>query len=161
MLSIIFQSERKFDKLSKVLEAHKQLVAMLMDAEKSPDRLVPKYFRIGFYGQKWDEDLRNKQYIYKKPTNFSLPLMIRQLEEVYAPKYGAENVVVLSGNKKPEVCWLLLFVLPSSFSSFMLIYLYVLTFTGVDIGSLKSVHTNCWCSSLLSAGGNKNSIYRI
>ena len=39
------------------------------------DRLTPVYFRVGFHGKMWDETLRGKEFIYKKPTSYSLPVM--------------------------------------------------------------------------------------
>lgn len=59
------------------------------------------YFRVGFWGKKWEEGLRGKEFIYKKPTSFSLPVMKKRLEEQFKEKYKRE-VVVLNKNDKVD-----------------------------------------------------------
>lgn len=86
---MVFQRERKYEKLLDVLEQQKALLKRLTDDTESPgclhddvtrfiltaDRLVPVYFFVGFFGDAWEEDLRGKKFIYKKPTRFNLPVM--------------------------------------------------------------------------------------
>eukprot|EP01125_Pyxidicula_operculata_P000299 TRINITY_DN1035_c0_g1_i3.p1 TRINITY_DN1035_c0_g1~~TRINITY_DN1035_c0_g1_i3.p1 ORF type:complete len:1398 (-),score=386.54 TRINITY_DN1035_c0_g1_i3:198-4391(-) len=100
LLEQLYKSERKYQKLITNLDQHKALINKITDPEKSPDRLLPVYFRLGFYGSGWDADLKNRQFIYKKET-ISLPAMIKLVEDQFTKKYG-ENVVVLSGNKNVD-----------------------------------------------------------
>jgi hypothetical protein len=71
----------------------------MTDSKNPPDRLIPVYFRIGFWGKKWEGVLRGKEFIYKMPTSFSLPVMKKCLEEQYKEKYKRE-VIVLNKNDK-------------------------------------------------------------
>jgi len=102
MLSLIYKVDRKYPKLINTSDAHRQLLVKLTDPESPPDRLVPVYFRIAFLGKKWDEELRGKQFIYKKDTKYNLSLMMKQMEDQFSARYGKENVVVLSKNKPVE-----------------------------------------------------------
>uniref|UniRef100_A0A6B2KZ43 DOCKER domain-containing protein n=1 Tax=Arcella intermedia TaxID=1963864 RepID=A0A6B2KZ43_9EUKA len=102
MLSLVHKMDRKFPKLVSTLEAHKDLVLRYTSEENPLDRLVPVYFRICFYGKKWEEELRGKMFIYKKDTRFNLSMMIKQMEDQYGTKYGKDNIVVLTQNKPIE-----------------------------------------------------------
>lgn len=102
MLETVARSDRQYDLLSKALDATRLLVARITDASRPPDRLVPVYFRVAFWGKKWGDDVRTKQFIYKKPTNFSLPVMKKQLEEQYSSKYKREVVVLSKSDKVDE-----------------------------------------------------------
>jgi len=98
-LSLLYKSERKYPKLITTLEAHQALLVKMTDPEEPPKRLVPVYFRVAFYGNGWEDELRGKQFIYKKGTEYNLSVMIKQMEEQFTKKYG-NSVVVLTKNKK-------------------------------------------------------------
>jgi len=102
MLSLIYKVDRKYPKLISIIDAHRQLLVKLTDPEVPSDRLIPVYFRIAFLGKKWDEELRGKQFIYKKDTKYNLAMMMKQMEEQFSARYGKESVVILSKNKPLE-----------------------------------------------------------
>ncbi|XP_060519679.1 dedicator of cytokinesis protein 7 isoform X2 [Cylas formicarius] len=57
-------------------------------------RMFGTYFRVGFYGSKFG-DLDKEEFIYKEPTLTKLPEIFSRLENFYAERFGAENVIII------------------------------------------------------------------
>jgi len=59
-------------------------------------RIFPVYFRVGFYGPKFEE-LQNKEFIYRLPGETRLGHIQTQLKEKHAKKVGGdlENICIL------------------------------------------------------------------
>ncbi|KAK5645751.1 hypothetical protein RI129_004215 [Pyrocoelia pectoralis] len=88
----IAENNRDFKKLANI---H----GKLHDAYTRIDQLQGKrvfgtYFRVGFYGSKFG-DLDREEFIYKEPTLTKLPEIFNRLENFYAERFGAENVLII------------------------------------------------------------------
>jgi hypothetical protein len=87
--------EKKWDAYEKVIREEQDLLARLVDVNKPLERAFPVYFRVAFYGQKW-EHLDGKVFIYKKSTRFNLSTFKKQIEDQYrvrmAQKESANNI---------------------------------------------------------------------
>lgn len=57
-------------------------------------RVFGTYFRVGFYGARFG-DLAGEEFVYKEPTLTKLPEIFSRLENFYAERFGAENVVII------------------------------------------------------------------
>ncbi|XP_014207564.1 dedicator of cytokinesis protein 7 [Copidosoma floridanum] len=57
-------------------------------------RVFGTYFRVGFYGTRFG-DLNGEEFIYKEPTLTKLPEIFSRLENFYAERFGAENIVII------------------------------------------------------------------
>jgi len=82
-----------YDPLKKNLQGQISVVTKLTE---QPDRMIPVYFRIGFYGQLWEARLNGKEFIYKKGASFTLPLMKSYLEQTFGSKYGSDLEILLT-----------------------------------------------------------------
>ena len=88
----IAEAQRNFKKLTDI---HKDL----FDAFSNIDRLQGKrvfgtYFRVGFYGPKFN-DLDGEEYIYKEKVLAQLPEIVHRFEKFYCDKFGKENLVII------------------------------------------------------------------
>lgn len=57
-------------------------------------RVFGTYFRVGFYGARFG-DLAGEEFVYKEPTLTKLPEIFSRLENFYAERFGAENIVII------------------------------------------------------------------
>lgn len=57
-------------------------------------RVFGTYFRVGFYGGRFG-DLAGEEFVYKEPTLTKLPEIFSRLENFYAERFGAENIVII------------------------------------------------------------------
>uniref|UniRef100_A0A0X3PF35 Dedicator of cytokinesis protein 6 n=1 Tax=Schistocephalus solidus TaxID=70667 RepID=A0A0X3PF35_SCHSO len=62
-------------------------------------RLCSSYFRVGFYGQKFEE-LNGREFVYKETPLTKLPEVTARLKEYYDKRFGDSNVFVLKDSKK-------------------------------------------------------------
>ena len=82
--------EKKWDAYSHVLREESDLLGRLVDVNKPLERAFPVYFRVAFYGAKWDH-LDGKQFIYKKTQRFNLGTFKRQVEEQYKARIAQKE----------------------------------------------------------------------
>jgi len=57
-------------------------------------RVFGTYFRVGFYGARFG-DLAGEEFVYKEPTLTKLPEIFSRLENFYAERFGADNIVII------------------------------------------------------------------
>lgn len=69
---------------------------------KAETRFLGKYYRIGFYGKRFQE-LDGKEYIYKEPQATHLFELTEKLVEFYSKQYGRGNVIVFPDSSKVDV----------------------------------------------------------
>ncbi|XP_033216404.1 dedicator of cytokinesis protein 7 [Belonocnema kinseyi] len=65
-------------------------------------RVFGTYFRVGFYGSRFG-DLDGEEFVYKEPTLTKLPEIFSRLENFYADRFGAENVVIIKDSNPVDV----------------------------------------------------------
>lgn len=65
-------------------------------------RVFGTYFRVGFYGARFG-DLDGEEFVYKEPTLTKLPEIFSRLENFYADRFGAENVVIIKDSNPVDV----------------------------------------------------------
>ena len=64
-------------------------------------RIFGTYFRVGFYGQRFN-DLDGEEYIYKDKVLAKLPEISHRFETFYCNKFGKENVSIIKDSKMVE-----------------------------------------------------------
>ncbi|XP_063219662.1 dedicator of cytokinesis protein 7 [Bacillus rossius redtenbacheri] len=65
-------------------------------------RVFGTYFRVGFYGTKFG-DLSGEEFIYKEPTLTKLPEIFSRLENFYAERFGADNIVIIKDSNAVDL----------------------------------------------------------
>ncbi|UJR34198.1 hypothetical protein I4U23_021604 [Adineta vaga] len=92
VLTPIYEANRDFKKLSQVhSKLHEYFNRILIQGNK---RLFGTYFRVGFYGTKFDE-LDGQEFIYKEPGITKLAEIASRLESFYIDKYGKSQVEMI------------------------------------------------------------------
>lgn len=89
--------EKKWDAYQNTIKDEQELLGRLVDVNKPVERIFPVYFRVAFYGSKW-EHLDGKQFIYKKSPKFSLSTFKKQLEEQYKARVAQKQALLLQGD---------------------------------------------------------------
>ncbi|CAF1065833.1 unnamed protein product [Didymodactylos carnosus] len=88
----IYESCRDFKKLSQVhSKLHEYFNRILVQGNK---RLFATYFRVGFYGTRFDE-LDGEEFIYKEPGITKLAEIAHRLESFYIEKFGRNFVEII------------------------------------------------------------------
>eukprot|EP00051_Salpingoeca_urceolata_P015144 m.194842 g.194842 ORF g.194842 m.194842 type:complete len:2019 (+) comp18304_c1_seq1:82-6138(+) len=104
LLLPLFESTRSFQKLS---DTHEKLAASykkIMQVTESGKRYLGTYFRVSFYGSRFDDAIRNQSFVYKRPGITQLSVICLELKEFYTSAFG-EGVVELlqdSNQVNPE-----------------------------------------------------------
>lgn len=98
VLSQIHKSQKKYGDIVPVLKEHKELCERLVDVANPIERAYPVYFRVAFFGSKWQEQ-NGKEYIYKKTPRWNLSTFKKQLEAQFVSKFEPGELVVLSTNE--------------------------------------------------------------
>ncbi|CAF0791221.1 unnamed protein product [Rotaria sordida] len=92
VLTPIYEANRDFKKLSQVhSKLHEYFNRILIQGHK---RLFGTYFRVGFYGTKFDE-LDGQEFIYKEPGITKLAEIASRLESFYIDKFGKTQVEMI------------------------------------------------------------------
>ncbi|CAF4213473.1 unnamed protein product, partial [Rotaria sp. Silwood2] len=92
VLTPIYEANRDFKKLSQVhSKLHEYFNRILVQGNK---RLFGTYFRVGFYGTKFDE-LDGQEFIYKEPGITKLAEIASRLESFYIDKFGKTQVEMI------------------------------------------------------------------
>jgi len=102
LLGSIYRTSRNanlYGQLKMSLNDQSSVVDKLIE---QPDRLTPVYFRIGFYGSRWEPRLRRKEFIYKKHAAYTLPLMKSSLETTFGAKYGSDLEILFTNTVVDE-----------------------------------------------------------
>ncbi|KAL7062938.1 hypothetical protein AAHC03_0757 [Spirometra sp. Aus1] len=94
----ILASLGQHERLSKI---HELVRATHSAAAASAEerRLCSSYFRVGFYGRKFDE-LDGREFVYKETPLTKLSEVTARLKEYYDKRFGNSNVFVLKDSKK-------------------------------------------------------------
>nr|VZI45604.1 unnamed protein product [Spirometra erinaceieuropaei] len=94
----ILASMGQHERLSKI---HELVSATHSAAAASAEerRLCSSYFRVGFYGRKFDE-LDGREFVYKETPLTKLSEVTARLKEYYDKRFGNSNVFVLKDSKK-------------------------------------------------------------
>jgi DHR-2, Lobe A/DHR-2, Lobe B/DHR-2, Lobe C len=88
----VFKSTREFNNLS---QAHRQLDSIWQDMwQKGKDRIFGKYYRVGFYSDKFGE-LDGKEFVYKLPKLTHLYELSGRLKEFYGRALLGTELVVM------------------------------------------------------------------
>ena len=66
------------------------------------ERFFGEYFRVGFYGSNFGQDLDGTEFVYKEPFLTKLGDISNRLESFYAERFGPENVVIIKDSRVPE-----------------------------------------------------------
>ncbi|CAF3642968.1 unnamed protein product [Adineta steineri] len=92
VLTPIYEANRDFKKLSQVhSKLHEYFNRILIQGNK---RLFGTYFRVGFYGTKFDE-FDGQEFIYKEPGITKLAEIASRLESFYIDKFGKSQVEII------------------------------------------------------------------
>jgi len=92
VLTPIYEANRDFKKLSQVhSKLHEYFNRILIQGNK---RLFGTYFRVGFYGTKFDE-VDGQEFIYKEPGITKLAEIASRLESFYIDKFGKSQVEMI------------------------------------------------------------------
>lgn len=85
-----YLSVRNYESLSKChLHIH-QVMEKLVSEDKSQQRLFGTYYRVGFYGAKFGDQLHGHEFIYKKQKICRLPEITTELKEIYGQQLGLQ-----------------------------------------------------------------------
>ena len=95
----IAEAHRNFKKLTDI---HKDLQEAFGNIDRlQGKRIFGTYFRVGFYGQRFN-DLDGEEYIYKDKVLAKLPEISHRFETFYCNKFGKENVSIIKDSKMVE-----------------------------------------------------------
>ena len=94
ILGIVYKFSRDYDKLVTTLNGYRDTAVFLLS---EPTRVLPKYFRVGFYGQKAG-DLAGKAYIYKVEAATSLLALTNRIKSSLATSVKSVDDVILLPN---------------------------------------------------------------
>ncbi|EGG18916.1 DOCK family protein [Cavenderia fasciculata] len=99
LISKILKSKKDYKALMSTLSNQKQICETIVEKSKEI-RLQSKYYRIAFYGPKF-EDLNNKEFIYKKPPECLLKHITTQITQQILDKFAGaieKDAIVLMSN---------------------------------------------------------------
>lgn len=95
----IYEAHRDIKKLSQVhSKLHDCFNKILLNSSK---RLFGTYFRVGFYGEKF-EDLNGEEFIYKEPGITKLAEIAHRLENFYTNKFGQGCVEIMKDSNNVD-----------------------------------------------------------
>jgi hypothetical protein len=86
--------------LSNAYSECSKLYTVIHNADES--RMLGTYFRIGFYGHRFEE-LNGKEFIYKEPKSTHLFELSERLKTMYGKRFGPETVVVFPDSGRVDV----------------------------------------------------------
>jgi len=101
LISKILKCKKDYKALSTCLLNCQKLCTTLLEKNKDT-RLFSRYYRIGFYGSKFEE-LDGKEYIYRKPHESGLSLIQNQIKNNLQEKFGNTQEIVMLGNAKVDI----------------------------------------------------------
>ena len=99
-LTALYESTRSFGDL---MACHEQLVQAyrcVQDAHQTNSRFLGMYYRVGFYGAKYnpEDELDGKEYIYKEPQLTRLADVCDRLQRMYETKYKCDVVILMDNS---------------------------------------------------------------
>ncbi|CAF0831727.1 unnamed protein product [Brachionus calyciflorus] len=95
----IYEAHKDIKKLSQVhSKLHDCFNKILLNSNK---RLFGTYFRVGFYGEKF-EDLNGEEFIYKEPGITKLAEIAHRLENFYCNKFGQGVVEIMKDSNNVD-----------------------------------------------------------
>lgn len=95
----IYEAHRDIKKLCQVhSKLHDCFNKILLNSNK---RLFGTYFRVGFYGEKF-EDLNGEEFIYKEPGITKLAEIAHRLENFYVNKFGPNCVEIMKDSNNVD-----------------------------------------------------------
>ncbi|KAF2072984.1 hypothetical protein CYY_005696 [Polysphondylium violaceum] len=100
LISKILKCKKDYKALSTCLANCQKLCTTLLEKNKDT-RLFSRYYRIGFYGSKYEE-LDGKEYIYRKPHEAGLSLIQNQIKNNLQEKFGQSQEIIMLGNAKVD-----------------------------------------------------------
>ncbi|KYR03085.1 DOCK family protein [Tieghemostelium lacteum] len=101
LLIPLYEKLRDFTSLS---ECHKQIHKLykeIIRSNENKSRMLGRYYRVGFYGLKFDE-LNGKEFIYKEPKLTHLFALSDRLKTFYSKKFG-EPVTIFPDSGKVDL----------------------------------------------------------
>ncbi|EFA03420.2 Dedicator of cytokinesis protein 11-like Protein [Tribolium castaneum] len=90
----IYEKARNYEMLMKSYQTLAQNYEKVLQANKSGRRLLGRYYRVGFYGQYFEED-SGVEYVYKEPKVTSLSEISERLQKQYCDKFGQDVVKMI------------------------------------------------------------------
>jgi hypothetical protein len=95
----IYEANRDIKKLAQVhSKLHDCFNKILLNSTR---RLFGTYFRVGFYGDKF-EDLSGQEFIYKEPGITKLAEIAHRLENFYVQKFGPGCVEIMKDSNNVD-----------------------------------------------------------
>ena len=95
----IYEAHRDIKKLSQVhSKLHDCFNKILVNSNK---RLFGTYFRVGFYGEKF-QDLNAEEFIYKEPGITKLAEIAHRLEAFYSARFGHGTVEIMKDSNNVD-----------------------------------------------------------
>ena len=100
-ISPIYEKNQAYHELA---QAHNQLHEMWTKVSlENEQRLFGKYFRVGFFGESFGEDLDNHEYVYKEPKLTHILELTERLKTFYAQKTGKEVIHIDAKHQTTEM----------------------------------------------------------
>eukprot|EP00048_Salpingoeca_helianthica_P003774 m.70487 g.70487 ORF g.70487 m.70487 type:complete len:1891 (-) comp12891_c1_seq1:30-5702(-) len=96
--------EAKYD-YALLEQSHKALAEIFRQIQEATDaskRHPAAFFRVGFFGDLFDTDLRGAEYIYKMPPLFRLAEMCQHIKSLYSEQFGEARVELLTDSKEVD-----------------------------------------------------------
>lgn len=96
-----YEHTKDYAKLQEKYSATANLFGELARVANKASRLFGSYYRVAFYGQRFSDELRDKQFVYKLPKIARLADMVDYFNSVFAPLYGAESIKTVGDSFQP------------------------------------------------------------
>jgi len=98
-ITSIWKRKRNYGNMTKALAETTETCNLLAIKEKERENfLFARYYRVVFYGKRLSDDLRGKEFIYKRPPAEVIAVVQQQIRQFLAHKIGDEKLVELLPN---------------------------------------------------------------
>ncbi|XP_058808456.1 dedicator of cytokinesis protein 9 isoform X2 [Phymastichus coffea] len=91
----IYEKKRNYQALANCYSHLTQAYNKVVQVNKNGKRLLGRYYKVAFFGSGYFEQEHGIEYIYKEPKLTTLPEISERLRNLYAKKFGAENVKIM------------------------------------------------------------------
>ena len=98
-ITSIWKRKRNYGKMSIALADTEAVCTACAEKEKERENfLFARYYRVVFYGKRLSDDLRGKEFIYKRPPTEVIAVVQQHIRNFLAQKVGDEKLVELLPN---------------------------------------------------------------
>lgn len=95
LLISIYENARDYENLQRVYSEISELYGQIGKANLKTTRLFGSFYKVGFYGKLFPDELNGKEFVYKMPRITRLAEIIEYLEKNFSRQLGEDKVKIV------------------------------------------------------------------